>query len=522
MDSLVTKTVAAGIVSWSNRRFPERPDRLIRAGLEALRWGPGPVGALPMAAARDPKRVAHVDDSGAVTYEALHPRSHALARSLAHRGVGPGSRVGLLQRNHRGFVESLVAAALCGADVVLLNTGFSSPQLLDVIDREGISTVLHDDEFAAALAGSAAALLDEQACQDLAAGRYHVRASTVGRNPGRLIILTSGTTGRPKGATRSSAGGIDVAAGLLSRLPLRAGDTQVIAAPVFHGWGLTHLLLGMGRSTTTVLSRHFDAEDTLRSVAEHRADVLVVVPVMLQRILALGADALLRHDVTGLRVIASSGSALGPSLASATLDRFGPVLFNIYGSTEVSIGTVATPSHLRRSPACAGKAAFGAKVAVLDADGRRVPPGQTGRVFVGNRNRFDGYTDGGSKEKRDGLLSTGDLGHSDPAGLLYIDGREDDMIVSGGENVYPSEVEDLLARHPEVAEVAVVGVDDQDFGQALAAFVVVVPGATVTEQELQDLVRQQLARFKVPRRVEFRERLPRNSTGKVLRRELVR
>jgi fatty-acyl-CoA synthase len=243
---------------------------------------------------------------------------------------------------------------------------------------------------------------------------------------------------------------------------------------------------------------------------------------MLQRILALGADALLRHDVTGLRVIASSGSALGPSLAAATLDRFGPVLFNIYGSTEVSIGTVATPSHLRRSPSCAGKAAFGAKVAVLVAEGQRVPPGRTGRVFVGNRNRFDGYTDGGSKEKRDGLLSTGDLGHSDPAGLLYIDGREDDMIVSGGENVYPTEVEDLLARHPGVAEVAVVGVDDPDFGQALAAFVVVVPGAMVTEQDLQDLVRQQLARFKVPRRIEFRDRLPRNSTGKVLRRELVR
>jgi fatty-acyl-CoA synthase len=227
-----------------------------------------------------------------------------------------------------------------------------------------------------------------------------------------------------------------------------------------------------------------------------------------------------RADVSPLAVIASSGSALGAPLASDVLRRFGPILYNVYGSTEVALATIASPRDLQRAPATAGRVAFGSRVEILDEAGDPLPPGVTGRVFVGNSMRFDGYTSGEDKERRRGLVSSGDLGHFDGDGLLFIDGREDDMIVSGGENVFPREVEDLLAQHPEVADVAVVGAPDDEFGQALVAFVVRRAGSDLTAEGVRDCVRASLARYKVPRRVEFVPDLPRTATGKILRREL--
>ncbi len=254
--------------------------------------------------------------------------------------------------------------------------------------------------------------------------------------------------------------------------------------------------------------------------SEHRAQVLVVVPVMLSRILGLGPDVLVTEPTTDLRVIASSGSALGSKLATETLDRFGPVLYNLYGSTEVAVATIATPADLLEAPATAGRVARGVRVEILDDGGAVVPDGTVGRVFVGGSMRFDGYTTGGTKEECRGLLSSGDLGYFRD-GLLFVEGREDDMIVSGGENVFPGEVEELLSHHPCVAEVAVVGVADDDFGQVLAAFVVRRGDAELSADEVRAHVRDNLARHKVPRRVEFLDELPRNTTGKILRRSLV-
>jgi fatty-acyl-CoA synthase len=336
-----------------------------------------------------------------------------------------------------------------------------------------------------------------------------------------MIILTSGTTGRPKGAAHRADGSSQGVAAIVGRIPFRPRDTQVVAAPLFHGWGLTNLLLGLARSSTTVLTRVFDAAGTLEGISRHRADVLVVVPAMLQRILGLGPRALIGADASRLRIIASSGSALGEKLVGETLDRLGPVLYNVYGSTEVTVATIATPSDLRRNPACAGRPVLGARVEILGDRGEPMATGRTGRVFVGTATRFEGYTNGGGKEERRGMLSSGDVGHFEPDGLLVIDGREDDMIVSGGENVYPAEVEELLAHHPSVVEVAVVGVPDPEFGQSLAAFVVSRDGHDLGAEDVKRYVRDNLARFKVPRRVEFLTDLPRTATGKVLKRELV-
>jgi fatty-acyl-CoA synthase len=407
---------------------------------------------------------------------------------------------------------------MLGADLVFLNTGFAGPQLADVAARESLAVILHDDDLAGVVASAGTRTLSERELADLAPRERREPRPT--RRQGRMVILTSGTTGRPKGAVRSSTSGVSSLAGLLSVIPVRARDTTVIAAPLFHAWGLAHLGMALGLSSTVVLRRRFDGTTVVADVAAHRAAGLVVVPVMLQRIMALEPDVLARSDTSSLRYIAASGSAIPPSVVDAVLRRFGPVLYNTYGSTEVAVATIATPADLAAAPTTAGRPPPGSTVRILDAGGRQVAPGAVGRVFVGSTARFEGYTGGGAKDAVGGLLATGDLGHVDAAGRLFLDGREDEMIVSGGENVYPAEVEALLAAHPDVVEVAVVGAPDEDFGQRLVAYVVRLPGARLSEADVAAHVRGNLARHKVPRDVVFVDELPRTSTGKVRKADL--
>ncbi|HSD77955.1 MAG TPA: AMP-binding protein, partial [Solirubrobacteraceae bacterium] len=338
---------------------------------------------------------------------------------------------------------------------------------------------------------------------------------------GRIVILTSGTTGTPKGAQRRQPETIDPIAALFSKIPLRALEPTMIAAPMFHSWGMAHFALGLSLSSTLVLRRRFDPEETLSAVAMHECTALVVVPIMLSRILELPGETTRHFDLSRLRVIAASGSALPGELATDVMDRFGDVLYNLYGSTEVAWATIATPKDLRAAPGTAGRPPRGTIVRIVGEDGRDVPAGQTGRIFVGNELMFEGYTGGGNKEVLDGLMSTGDVGHFDAGGRLFVDGRDDEMIVSGGENVFPREVEDLLAGHEDVDEVAVVGIDDEQFGQRLKAFVVVRAGRPGDEAALKTYVKANLAGYKVPREIVFLDELPRNATGKIVKRELV-
>jgi len=521
----VVKTlVDAGLIA------PIRPDRLANAGRSLVRWGTTSAGAVAVAAARAPHQPAVVDELGTLSYGELSRRANALASSLAAHGIRPGDGVALMCRNHRGFMDATVACSRLGAHALYLNTMFAAPQLADVVEREGAKAIIYDEEFAALVdharsvrtrfvawhdgEGAAAdPLLEDLIAAGDSAG---VPAPD---EPGRVVILTSGTTGTPKGARRSSAG-LSSAAALLSKIPLRARGTTMIAAPLFHSWGLAHYTLGVPLSSTFVLRRRFDPEGTLRAVARHRATALVVVPVMLQRILELPQETLDRYDTSALRVIAVSGSALPGPLATRVMDHFGDVLYNLYGSTEVAWATIATPEDLRAAPGCAGRPPLGTIVKLYDKENREVPAGQTGRIFVASGFPFEGYTGGDTKATIGDLMSSGDVGHFDSAGRLFIDGRDDDMIISGGENLFPSEVEDLLAGHPAVREVAVVGVDDEAWGQRLKAVVVLQEGESASEDELKDYVKKNLAAFKVPREIVFVDALPRNATGKVLKRQL--
>ena len=334
-------------------------------------------------------------------------------------------------------------------------------------------------------------------------------------------MLTSGTTGTPKGAPREQPDSLQPVAALFSKIPLHAREVTMVAAPMFHAWGFAHLTLSIPLGSTVVVQRRFEPQDTLRAVAQHGASTLVVVPVMLQRILELGPETIARYDLHRLRVIALSGSALPGELATRAMDVFGDVLYNLYGSTEVAWATIATPADLRAAPGTAGRAPIGTVVKLLDDEGREVSPGEVGRIFVANEMTFEGYAGGGNKEVIRGVMSTGDVGRFDHAGRLFVEGRDDEMIVSGGENVFPREVEDLLAEHDQIEEAAAVGVADEQFGQRLAAYVVARAGASLSEDAVKEYVKENLARYKVPRDVVFLARLPRNAAGKVLKRELI-
>jgi acyl-CoA synthetase (AMP-forming)/AMP-acid ligase II len=521
--------VPARVLGGSGILRPLSPVVLARMGKALKAWGTGPAGGFTAMALREPDRIGLVDERGSLTFGELHRRSNALARALAERGVGEGDSVAVMCRNHRGFVDAIVATAKCGADILLLNTAFAGPQLVDVLEREGPQVVIHDEEFTRLLdkADVPTRLLGWVDTEDPAAeaiesllASYDDSDVEPPAHHARIVILTSGTTGAPKGAPRSEAG-IGAAISLLSRMPLRYGWRTHIAAPLFHTWGFAHLALSMLLGSTVVLRRRFDPEQCLAAVTDERCDSLVVIPVMLQRILALPPESLDRYRLPTLKVTAASGSALPGDLALEWMDTFGDNLYNIYGSTEVAYASIATPRDLREAPTSAGRPPWATVVRILDQDGREVPRGESGRIFVGNGMLFEGYTGGAeSKEVVGGLMSSGDVGRYDQSGRLYVEGRDDEMIVSGGENVFPQEVEDCLSRHDSVVEVAAIGVHDDQFGKRLKAFVV-VGEPRPSEDDLKDWVRANLARYKVPREIVFLDELPRNATGKIVKRELV-
>jgi fatty-acyl-CoA synthase len=511
---------------------PTRPDRAVRSAAALRRWGPTPAAAYAGAAIRFPDREAIVDDRGTLTFAEVQRRTNALAAELANAGIGEGDGVAIMCRNHRGFVEATVACAKLGASALYLNTAFAGPQLADVLEREQPVAVIYDEEFAGLIATGAEGRsrfvawhepgtpADDPLLEDLIE-RGDPCELPAPQERGRVVILTSGTTGAPKGAERKEPDSLEPMAAMLSKIPLRAQGATMIAAPMFHSWGFAHFTLALPLASTLVLRRRFDPEDTLRAVAHHRASALALVPVMLQRILDLGEETIGRYDMHALKVIALSGSVLPGDLATRTMDLFGEVLYNLYGSTEVAWATIANPADLRAAPGTAGRPPIGTVVKLLDGEGREAAPGAPGRIFVSNEMMFDGYTGGGGKEIIGGMMSTGDVGHFDEDGRLFVDGRDDEMIVSGGENVFPREVEDLLADHAGIEEAAVVGVPDEQFGQRLKAFVVTRDGVQLDEEGVKQYVKENLARFKVPREVVFMSELPRNATGKVLKRVLL-
>ncbi|GAA2549743.1 acyl-CoA ligase FadD12 [Mycolicibacterium diernhoferi] len=529
---LITTMARAGVIA------PLRPDKYLRIGAAMARENMGITSGFASAAQRCGDRVGLIDELGALTWREIDQRADALAAGLQQvtGDTGTPPVIGIMARNHRGFIESLIAANRIGADVLLLNTSFAGPALAEVWERESAGrpgAVVYDEEFtdtvdrALADAPNAVRIV---AWTDTAptgptvarliseyAGQQPIRA----KEKSKVILLTSGTTGTPKGA-KHSGGGPQILKSILDRTPWHAEEPVVVAAPMFHAWGFSQLAFAASMACTIITRRKFDPEATLALIDTHRATGLCVVPVMFDRIVELPDEVRNRYSGRTLRFAAASGSRMRPDVVIEFMDQFGDVIYNNYNATEAGMIATATPADLRAAPDTAGKPAEGTEIRILDADLRELPTGETGTIYVRNSTQFDGYTSGKTKDFHDGFMNSGDVGYLDAAGRLFVVGRDDEMIVSGGENVYPIEVEKTLVNHAEVAEAAVIGVDDEQYGQRLAAFVVLRNdgGKPVTVDDLKQYVRDNLANYKVPREITLLDELPRNSTGKILRRDL--
>ncbi|TQK30119.1 long-chain-fatty-acid--CoA ligase FadD2 [Arthrobacter sp. SLBN-53] len=512
------------------------PPRDIAAFVNDMKqWGE--IGMIPaLNARRYPNRNAVIDDFGTMTFKELDDAVNAVANALLARGIGGGDGVGILARNHRWFLVSVYATAKIGARIILLNSEFSGPQIKEVSEREGSRIIIYDDEYTAAVAqatpelgklralgvnpdkdepsGSTDETLEELVTKN---GAAPPPAAT---KKSSIIILTSGTTGTPKGANRSAPPSLAPIGGVLSSVPFKSNEVTSLPAPMFHALGFLHSTIAMMLGTTLVLRRRFKPATVLADIEKHKVTAIVVVPVMLSRMLDELEKTSPKPNLSSLRIVFVSGSQLGAELATRAMKDLGPVIYNLYGSTEVAFATIAGPQHLSKNPSTVGPVVKGMKVRILDDNGNDVPKGEVGRIFVGNFFPFQGYTGGGGKQIIDGLLSSGDVGYFDDDDLLYVSGRDDEMIVSGGENVFPAEIEDLVSGHPEVVEATALGVEDKEWGHRLRCFVVRVEGSTVDEDTIKAYVRDNLARYKVPREVVFIEELPRNPTGKILKREL--
>ena len=520
MTLLGTAAVAGRAMLRSRILSVPGPAATLRLLREAVRGGTNPFTLLAVSAARWPNRAAVIDDDGVISYREVQSKTEALAGELHRRGVEPGDAVGVLCRNGRGFVEALFAAALVGADVVLVNTEFRTDALAAALSAHEITTVVCDEEFNERVhaADESISLLDPAVVwtqPDTA--RPHVAPA------GRIILLTSGTTGKPKGvprAPRVNSGVVGIGLTILDRTQLHAGSRMAVAVPMFHGLGLGMTILAVGLGGTILTHRRFDPEAVLAQASLHRADALTAVPIMLSRILELPDTVRARNPLPELQVVLSSGDRLDPNVAQRFMDAYGDVLYNGYGSTEVGIGALATPAELRAFPETVGRPSAGCRVRILDEHGAPVGPDVTGRVFVGGELTFEGYTSGAAKDVVDNMTSTGDMGYFDSSGRLFIVGREDDMIVSGGENVYPRAVENALSEHPDIIDTAVIGVPDEKFGQRLAVFVVARPDSEIDETAVREYLKPRVSRFEQPRDVHIVDSIPRNPAGKVVRHEL--
>ncbi|MDO3110915.1 AMP-binding protein, partial [Mycobacteroides abscessus] len=447
---------------------PVSPRALASLVRSFWQFGPTPAMLLAASAIRFPDRAALIDDSGQLTYRDLQRRAEAVAAAVYARTPSAPRSVGIICRNHRGFAESMLAGAQLGAELVFINTELTPQQLGAILQRHEPDVLVYDDEYSQAVEESQYQGLrvlawrenpqENRLTLDSLADQHHPKPPPV-RRPVKLTLLTSGTTGLAKGVPRAikprQLALMCVTA--MATVRLRSRDRVLVAPPFFHGFGLAALLGPLALGGTVMCRRRFDAQQAMTDIRRQRVTVLMAVPVMLQRILAL--PDLDRRDARqlSLRMIVTGAAPISSSTVSGVLEAFGPILVNGYGSTEAGVVAIASPKDLVASPNTIGRTALGVSVRILREDRRPAAPGETGMIFVRGGLEYEGYTPDKAtrptaKEIVDGHVNTGDMGHFDADGRLYIDGRSDDMIVSGGENVFPGEVEDRLTTYPGITD----------------------------------------------------------------------
>jgi fatty-acyl-CoA synthase len=473
------------------------------------------------------------DRDGTFSFAELEMRANRGARLMQSFGLRGKDRVAMLLRNGHEMVELALAAQKMGYVACPLNTWAKPKELHVTLESSGAKLLIYDTAHAdqvekvapprmkmlfvgdpgKALDGSLSyeELLDEQS--DAA-----IPPLTRDRGSAQVIIHTSGTTGKPKGAARdSSAAGVSALANVMEVVPYTRDDVIFCPAPMFHSFGLMTVTFATGLGATLILPDRFDAEGSLEHIERYSATAASFVPVMLRRIVRLEDDVKKAYDLSSLRIVLASGSALSPELRRTVCEVFGPVLHDLYGSTEAGWVAIAGPKDIEAHPDSVGKPVAGIDVRILDGDRKEVSTGETGEIFIKSNVVFEGYTSGDEKEAVDGYMSIGDLGHLDDEGYLYVEGRADDMVVVGGENIYPIEVEEVIQSVEGISEASVLGIDDEEYGKILVAFYEGKADPDKVEARCKD----ELASYKVPKHFVQLDELPRTSTGKVVKRELV-
>ena len=477
-------------------------------------------------AAAAPDRIALIDDTGVLTYRQLRDDSRSLAKWLLalqdERGLDE-LRIGVMARNGRGIILPLAAKGYAGAHIFLLNIGSSPEQLAGIFAENDINVLFIDDEFADRLPANTDGITIVRAHEDggegISIGQV-VRRDVDRQLPrwpkhGNLVLMSSGTTGIPKGIVRPEPRMPFVVAGYLEAIPWRAGDTVQLTASIFHTWGWSALQVALATRSTIVTRRIFDPEACFRDIQRYRCDGLISSPIFFKQMLDLEEN----YDTSSLRYLASAGNAVSPALLRRTTERFGPILANIYGSTELALAAAASPEQMQADPTTVGKVPPGTVLKLYDDQGKEVRPGETGRIFLYNETALRGYTNPATEMVEiDGLVEMGDLGYLDDDGYLHVQSRNDDMIIVGGENVHPQSVVEVLEDMPGVSEVYAHGVDDEQMFKRIAVWV--VRSADITADAVRDWVRAHLADHSIPRDVHFVDELPRNAVGKVVPRFL--
>ncbi len=492
---------------------------LLGAGRSLVADGPNPMVLLSTNAALHPDRPALADDSETLTYSQLLEQSESLARHLHHEmGVRYGGKAAIICRDHVSAVKAIFALSRLGAHIVFVNPEMSGDQIQALGQRQRFDFYVYDKEISTKLddlttgenslvAESIETVLVNDGGQDNSQQLQLNRAGALTKaGAGAIVVMTGGTTGVPKSAARKTSATAFLAPlnALLTRAHLARYSSVYVATPICHGFGLSSLFVGLTFGATTYLTRRFNAEHACRLIQANQIEVVSVVPLMLQR--------MLHHDpaaLASLKCIITGGGVLSPALAQETLDTLGPVLFNTYGTSEAGFSVMASPESLAHKPDSIGRAIPGVKIKLANEKQETVPAGQTGEVLA-----RASWSIGGD------WVHTGDNAYQDDDGDLFLRGRVDDMIVSGAENVYPLDVENILVQHDEIESVAIVGIPDDEFGQRLKAAVVRRSGSDLDSGSLSEWLRPRVARFQMPAQIEFLDQLPLTSLGKIDRKAL--
>ncbi len=494
-----------------------------------------PSNLLRLHARNTPDKLAVVDtiQGRRVTYREMEERANRLANALVALGVGRGGRVALMMRNCLEYMEIQWAVTRLGAFAVQIGYRLKAPEVAYILGNSepaiffcqpGEEPIARE---AVAESGYTRPLVVlGPAYEELVASgdprSWPKAAGPSAEGSGGVMIYTSGTTGRPKGAARDFRKAIhEPVADLLRQLGVHHDDRHLCVCPLYHSAAPAFVAFTVVVGGTIVLAEHFEPDHVLDLIERERITSAFMVPTMLGRLAA--AQEARRRDTSSLHFLASGAAPLPTETARRIEAAFGPVLYNFYGATETGLVTLALPGEHTARPGTIGRALSGNEIRLLGEDGKEVAPGEVGELYARNSMLVAGYHRDASatdKAMKDGFFSVGDMARVDADGYYYLADRKTDMVISGGVNIYPLEIEQRLHEHPAVLEAAVVGVPDDEWGESLRAFVVRRPGEEVSPDELRAFCKLTLANFKCPKTIEFIDTLPRNPTGKVLKREL--